>query len=318
MRRSFTIAFLASVLCCTISYAAGKNDKKIVISPDATYLYAEKDSTELYLDIYEPTIKKYKKAPTIVFAFGGGFKGGTRDGEHYKKWFRQMQERGFRLVSIDYRLGLKNVKGLGINLKSIGAFEHAIQMAVEDLFSATSFLVENAAELGIDPTRLIASGSSAGAITALQGEWLICNSSKTALELLPNDFNYAGVMEFAGAIFSTEGKAKFENEPCPVLFCHGNEDRIVHFGHIQIFNYYLGSSPAIAGIFADKGFNYNYLCFNGNGHEIARSMEYFPDEIVRFIEWNVLKGEKRIVEANITDPTIEIPSWGKQGLSSLY
>lgn len=312
MKRTIFIALSALTLFTAKSAAAEK------ILPDATYLFAVKDSTELYLDVYEPKVKAYEKTPTVIFAFGGGFRGGHRDAGNYLGWFGHLRDSGVRLVSIDYRLGLKGATGLGFNLKSIEAFKYSIRIAVEDLFSATRFIIDNAAELGIDTDLLIASGASAGAITAIQGEWLICNSSPTAKEILPEGFNFAGVMAFAGAILSETGGISFDKTPCPVLLCHGNKDRIVHFGHIAVFNLFFGSSPAIAEALAKQDCNYNYLCFDDKGHEIASVMEHIPDEIGLFIRRNVINGEKRIVEATISDPAIITPEWGKKGLSTLY
>ena len=50
--------------------------KEKPLSPDGTYLFAERDTCELYLDIYNPARKSKtkidgKKKPTIVFMFGG-------------------------------------------------------------------------------------------------------------------------------------------------------------------------------------------------------------------------------------------------------
>ena len=62
-----------------------------LISPDGTYLFAERDTCNLFPDIYNPakgsktSINGIKK-PTIIFMFGGGFLRGTRDNADYHKW----------------------------------------------------------------------------------------------------------------------------------------------------------------------------------------------------------------------------------------
>ena len=101
-------------------------------------------------------------------------------------------------------------------------------MAVEDLFSATLFIIENHEKLQINPTKLITSGSSAGAITALQAEYAIANRTSLAA-VLPEGFDYAGVMSFAGAIFSVDGKPKWKNKPAPIIMFHGNSDQQVPY-----------------------------------------------------------------------------------------
>ena len=54
--------------------------------------------------------------------------------------------------------------------------------------------------------------------------------------MLPQDFNYAGVMSFSGAILSREGKVDFKSETCPVLMLHGTADALVPYKQIAILN----------------------------------------------------------------------------------
>ena len=62
-----------------------------------TYLYAERDTTRLFLDVLEPakgsvTSIDGKEKPTILFVFGGGFITGSRDDKFYQKWFRPFRQ----------------------------------------------------------------------------------------------------------------------------------------------------------------------------------------------------------------------------------
>ena len=171
------------------------------------------------MDIYNPsegseTKIGEKEKPTILFMFGGGFIRGQRDDEFYNKWFRQLTDNGYKVVSIDYRLGLKGANKVGIAQAKL--LEKAIHLAVEDLFSATDYIIRNADELKIDPANIVVSGSSAGAISVMQAEYEIANRSKWA-KSLPDGFNYAGVISFSGAIFSREGKVDYLNAPCPTM-----------------------------------------------------------------------------------------------------
>ena len=48
------------------------------ISPDGTYMFAQRDTCDLYLDVYDPapesvTTLDGKTKPTVLFMFGGGF-----------------------------------------------------------------------------------------------------------------------------------------------------------------------------------------------------------------------------------------------------
>ena len=145
-----------------------------VISPDGTYLYCKRDTCDLFLDIYNPAPESETKfrdsaKPTILFMFGGGFIRGTRDDDSYHSWFKKKTENGYRIISIDYRLGLKSSNKVGV--AQVNVLDKAIHMAVEDLFSATNFIIDNADQFGVDPSNLVISGSSAGAITVMQAEY---------------------------------------------------------------------------------------------------------------------------------------------------
>ena len=102
------------ILCMGIN-AAAQN----FLSPAGTYLYAQRDTCDLFLDIYYPakgsqTHIDGKEKPTIIFMFGGGFITGERDNESYNKWFRQLTDNGYGVISIDYRLGLKGSNKVGV------------------------------------------------------------------------------------------------------------------------------------------------------------------------------------------------------------
>ena len=77
----------------------------------------------------------------MIFVFGGGFAGGVRDNKQYIPYFEFLNDNGYDVVSIDYRLGLKDVKGAtDMSVREmVTLFNRAVTMAVEDLFSATRF-----------------------------------------------------------------------------------------------------------------------------------------------------------------------------------
>ena len=287
--------------------------------PDATYIYAQRDTCTLYMDVYEPnkaetiTAEGLEK-PTIVFMFGGGFIAGERNNKSYLKWFNEMKRDGYRIVSIDYRLGLKGSRKVGI--AQVNVLDKAIHMAVEDLFSATNFLIENAEELGINPENIVISGSSAGAITVMQAEYEISNRTSCA-QVLPEGFNYAGVMSFAGAILSREGKVNYKERPCPTLMLHGTADGLVPYKQIAFFNLGFFGGGKLVKRFEKFGFNYNMYHFIDYGHEVAGSMETTTDLQKKFLECNVMRKKERIIEAWISDPDVW-KGYGPQSRKELY
>ncbi len=290
-----------------------------LINPDATYMFAQRDTCDLFMDVYEPAAGSVRaidgiEKPTIIFMFGGGFIEGTRDDEGYHKWFKQLTDSGFRLISIDYRLGLKGSTKVGV--AQVKILDQAIHMAVEDLFSATNFIIENRETLGVDPANIVISGSSAGAISVMQAEYEISRGSSWA-SVLPADFNYAGVMSFAGAILSWEGKVDFIRTPCPTLMMHGTADDLVPYNQIKVLWLGFFGGGKLVDRFKEYHLNYNMYHFVDNGHEIANSMDKTFDLQLKFLENNVMQKKMRIVEAWIDEPNIK-KGTGSQSRDELY
>lgn len=291
-----------------------------VITPDGTYMFAKRDTCDLFLDVYNPakgsqTMIGENEKPTVIFLFGGGFIRGTRDDQSYLPWFKTMTDNGYRIISIDYRLGLKGSNKVGV--AQVNVLDKAIHMGVEDLYSATSFIVENADQLGVDPSNIVISGSSAGAIISMQAEYEVCNASSWTSEL-PEGFRYAGVMSFAGAILSHEGKVDYKKySPAPTLMLHGTIDELVPYKQIAVFNLGFFGGGKLVERFKKFGYNYNMYHFVGYGHEVAASMANTVDLQMKFLESNVMGGKKRILEAWIDDPNV----WkghGPQSRKDLY
>ena len=224
-----------------------------------------------------------------------------------------MTANGYRVISIDYRLGLKGSKKVGV--AQVDVLDKAIHMVVEDLFSATNFIIENAEQLGVDPANIVISGSSAGAISAMQAEYELANRSSWA-QALPADFRYAGVMSFAGAILSREGKVDYATAPCPTLMLHGTADKVVPYKQIKLFNLGFFGGGKLIGRFKKCGYNYNMYHYLDNGHEVASAMDRTVDLQTAFIENNIMLGQNRTIEAWISDPDI-VPG-GVKSLKELY
>jgi acetyl esterase/lipase len=251
-----------------------------------TLAFAERDST-LYLDFYQ---KKGDTAirPCVIFVFGGGFAVGNRDARAYQSYFKNLVSRGFKVASIDYRLGLSGIYDeVGVfNTKPLG---NAIDMAVTDLYEATSYLLSESEVLGLAPDRFIVSGSSAGAITSLQADWYLKNSHELS-QILPENFRYAGVISFAGAIFSTTGKPRYASPPSPTLFFHGTHDKTVPYSKRRLLNKGFFGSAALAKQFVKEGYPFALVTEREAGHSIAVSaMDERLEEILQFIGKAVLK-----------------------------
>lgn len=237
----------------------------------STYEYAIKDADTLRLDCYTIPEKCTQARPAYIFAFGGSFKTGDRAAKQYIPCFEFLAREGYAVFSIDYRTGLSRPEIAG-NIDSVetffGALTRAVDIAVEDLYDATAYVVSNADSFGIDPQQIVISGSSAGAIAALQSEFYIANHHPLAARL-PEGFNYAGVVSFAGAILAP-GTPQWSSTPCPIMLFHGDADPTVPFSAAAIEGFGgLFGSQSIASSLADKGAAYSFYVIENANHSVA-------------------------------------------------
>ena len=254
-----------------------------------TYQYAERDTLNLYLDFYTPE-HVHDSTICLVYVFGGGFIGGHRDGDFEKAYFKQLVDEGFQVAAIDYRLGLKGVKNLGITHSE--PLEKAVNMAVEDAIEAVAYLLDHAKELKVNKDYIVMVGSSAGAITSLQMDYVLCNGYLNS-NILPDDFRLAGVVSYSGAIYSTEGKVKYRNhKPAPTMLFHGTADRLVPYKKISLFKLGFFGTDALVDRF--EKFDYPYFArrFKDYGHSIAAAGPFTVDDLVWFCRHYVYDKEQ--------------------------
>ena len=285
------------------------------VSAQETYLYAERDTCSLYLDIFRPdssaqtTFKGIAK-PAVMFVFGGGFSSGRRSDPAVRGWFRRLNANGYTVVAIDYRLAMKGYRVKKTPrgaLKAMRRFLLSQQVGVEDVFSAVSFLAAHP-ELNVPADNLVISGSSAGAIISLSCAWAIANGQT---EGLPRGFAFKGVMSFAGAIISKKGAPKFREAPCPLLLFHGTADKIVAYEHFGLPRRGIWGSSYLASKLKKQERNYNIWRFHGRGHEVAAYMDAMWNVERAFLEKNVILGTHSITDALVDDPSL--PTWDSRG-----
>lgn len=279
-----------------------------------TYKFADRDTCSLYLDLYQPSTI-HSDNYCIVFVFGGGFITGQRNSREHVEYAKQLTERGYTVACIDYRLGLKGVDLSG--LKIVKALDKAIQLAVEDLFSATSFLLKNADEFNISPDRIILCGSSAGAITALQSDYELCNRTEIA-KILPTNFHYAGVISFSGAIYSHKGRMKYQETPAPTFLMHGMCDRLVPYKSIRFGNLGFFGSHIIAKQFEKYDYAHFTRRYEGLGHEVAGMMIHNIDITDWFITKYIKEKQFLQIDEELYDGTVKQSIWTHIRPSQVY
>ena len=268
-----------------------------------TFVYAVKEADTLRLDRYVALSPDSRLKPCLLFVFGGGFVAGTRDNPGSLSYLEYYAQRGYVVVSIDYRLGMKKAMQAGpINGETFPqAWLMTLAMATGDLYDATAYIVDHAAEWGVDKDMIVASGSSAGAITVLMGEYGICNDHPLAQQKLPQGFNYAGVISYAGAIFDTQEEMRWAKNPAPMMLFHGDADRNVPYGIVTYEGAGFFGSKHIAEELTRKRVPHWFYSVADTDHIMAsRPMTDNRYEIDSFLEKLVRQRQPLVIDTYVT------------------
>ena len=286
-----------------------------IVAQPKTYQFADRDGEKLFIDFYTP-YEVNDSTVCVMFIFGGGFVNGARNEDYIVDYCNKLRDRGFLVASIDYRLGLKGVKGLSpTNYKPLAK---AVDMAAEDAISALAYLVEYSDELRVNRDRIVLVGSSAGAITALQTDYALCNGFLNSSEL-PSDFRIAGVVSYSGAVFSTIGKVKYrQHNPAPTMFMHGKEDKLVPYKQMKFFKIGFIGSSKLAKIFKKNELPYRIQRYEGYGHAVAMAFPLTIDELEWFCQHYVINKEALQIDYTYYDMKAVYPEFDKVKATDMY
>lgn len=303
----------AGALCAVATDAASADNFTIT-----TGVFAVKDRDTLAVDILQPlkpvagdTVAR----PVVLFLSGGGWEGQARRTAITETYplLPYFVDKGYVGVAADYRCDFGRARKSGrIADKSIGEFVaegrladkgvtdaigRAVDMAVDDLFDVTRYLLDNAARFGIDPARIIVVGSSAGAITALTAEHALCNGK--ARKRLPDGFNYAAVIPMAGGIWCADNgdTLQWKHKPCPVLMFHGDADPIVSYRtlHVDGRRWSMNGVSDIAAQLGRMGVPHTLYTYSGMNHDAAVvPMNTKLDYMANFLRQTVLQPGREV------------------------
>jgi dienelactone hydrolase len=188
-------------------------------------------ATKLLLDVHQPAADRLAARPVIVLIHGGGFKSGSKSSlaDVAAQWAR----RGYVVFNIDYRLDPGNecqasqdgrIPPADVATEAARC-QRAIEAAQFDASAAIRWVRGHAATYRIDPTRIAAMGSSAGAVTALH----LAYRSDTP----GNIGNYDRYSSKVGAALAMSGcnyePASIGAGDAPVAMIHAENDGAVPF-----------------------------------------------------------------------------------------
>lgn len=143
---AITIALLAWISACLTAQTAREP-----LEGTQAYVYKRAGDVALDLQVLPPSPAFRGPRPAIVYFFGGGWSRGTV--KQFFPYGKELAARGMVCVFVDYRVSERH--------------HTKPSDSVEDAYSAMRYVREHAAELGIDPNRVVAAGGSAGGHLAL-------------------------------------------------------------------------------------------------------------------------------------------------------
>ena len=102
---------------------------------------------------------------------------------------------------------------------------------------------------------------------------------------MPEHFDYAGVVSFAGAVFSVDGAPEWNRCPAPVMMFHGSADNQVPFEKASVFGVGFYGSKFLVKQFDKRQWPYWFYTVEYQNHSMAvtpmRDNRY---EILAFLE----------------------------------
>ena len=301
---------LLTTICFSIFFAAAQSK--------TTYPFVERDST-LYLDVHRPAVARADKA-AVISVFGGGFIVGKRDDSYQSGLADSLTQRGFTVINIDYRLGLKDSVMVASHSRLFDIddlFQYCIDIATEDCAAAVNWVVAHAKEIDIDPTKIALTGSSAGAITVLQLDYCRANNLPQA-SALPEEWKPIAVIPYAGGVMCKKKYLRYQTDPAPTLLLHGTKDKIVNYKGFGLpFHSKLHGSKTIDKKMRRQDIPHWFIRFEGIGHEVA---SWFPGSVDLFCAFvdQCLAGRVSSLDATMTDSKLQPTEWTTMGLMDIY
>ncbi|MHC4878786.1 MAG: alpha/beta hydrolase [Planctomycetota bacterium] len=239
------------------------------LEPTRTVVYKQIGDRELHLHIFEPDgHKSNDRRPAFLTIHGGGWTGGNaRRFYPIADWFRQ---KGFLGISLEYRL---------LNAKT----KTAVFDCVKDGRSAVRYLRSHAAELGIDPQKIVVSGGSAGGHVAA-GTALFTNLNEDTDDLAVSPRPNVLVLFYPVIDTSAKGYGQKkigdrwqEISPVhhvreglpPTLLLHGTGDTVTPYAGATSFFDQMRAAGNLCKLISHEGGRHGYFIFDLQLYEEA-------------------------------------------------
>lgn len=254
------LALVASLSACQAATASEPNE----VQADEI-VYKTTPQGDLRLHLFQCGAGANR--PAIVFFFGGGWVGGNP--QQFFPHCRHLAALGMVAISAEYRVR---------NRHSTTPFE-----CVADGKSAVRYLRAHAAELGVDPRRIVAGGGSAGGHVAACTATIAAydeDGEDTAISSKPN-----ALVLFNPVVDTTRlgyGANRFKGDPRqlspvhhitsglpPTMIFHGTADTTVPFENVARFSQKMHATGNECRLIAFEGKKHGF--FNDGRDEDNRS-----------------------------------------------
>ena len=249
-------------------------------------IYKEVDNNELKMVIYSPVMKASLKLPAIVFYFGGGWVSGNPG--HFSSQAEYFASRGMIAICPDYRTKSRH---------GTTPFE-----SVKDAKSAMRYLKINGPEMGIDTSRIVAAGGSAGghlaACTALIEN---VNENTDYLSISPVPFALVlfnpvidtgkkgyGQEKLEGREFEVSPVHHVKSGAPPTLIMHGKADTTVPYENVERFRDVMEQQGNVCVLKGYKKQGHGFFNYNRKPRFFRKTLQRTE---IFLNEYNLLKGE---------------------------
>jgi acetyl esterase/lipase len=257
----------------------------------SNFVYKEINGISLEMTMYKPQVSSNVRLPAIVFFFGGGWVGG--DPAQFELQAEYLATRGIVAFCPNYRVKSRN---------STTPFE-----SVMDAKTAIRYLKTHGAEYGIDTSKIVASGGSAG------GHLAVCTAVIKNINQETDDLKISSVpkaLVLFNPVLDTGKKGygrekmdgrEFELSPVhhitanvpTTLILHGIDDKTVPYENAVRFNYLMKQQNNKCILVGYKKQAHGFFNYN-------KSPKYFKKTLSKtesFLEENgLLRGESWLRE----------------------
>ncbi|NML65939.1 carboxylesterase family protein [Hymenobacter sp. RP-2-7] len=218
-------------------FASASVTRDVAYGSATTYAGA---TQTLLMDVYQPAGDTVQRRPLIIFAHGGGFIAGTKADAYPVAFCTRLARLGYVVASIEYRLGYA-ATGFGAAADTAKIAAAALRGGF-DMKAAVRYFRQDAAgpkTYRIQPSYVVAAGSSAGAFAALETGYLDKASEVpsyldlAALGGIEGNSGSPGYSSAVAAVINlsgaTESPSIIEAGNAPLCSAHGTADTTVPY-----------------------------------------------------------------------------------------